>query len=332
MKIAIVTDAYFPHISGVASTLHATKEELERLGHEVLIFSPKDCKFTVPLLGYSEIKLAFFADRLLKRTLDEFNPDAIHISVEGPLGLAARSYCVRNKKEFSTAYHTRFPEYVHVRTGIPLAWSYVFLRWFHGKAHHVMVASQKLIEELTAHGFHHAVYWSRGVDLSIFNGDTPIDIPEERPIFMYMGRVAIEKNIEAFLQLDLPGTKYVVGDGPQRAALEKKYPGVVFTGYKFGKELASHLAAADVFVFPSKTDTLGLVMLEANACGLPIAAFPSQASETVIEESINGYVNEDLREACMKALTLSRESVRAHAMKKGWKEPTEQFLNNLKHV
>lgn len=328
-RIAIVTDAYFPHVSGVASTLRATKHELEKQGHTVMILAPRDCKITVPLIGYKEIKLAFFANRLIGKRLKEFKPDAIHISVEGPMGLAARSYCMRNKLRFSTAYHTRFPEYVKVRTGIPLSWSYAFLRWFHGPASHVMVASKTLITELERRGFTNASYWPRGVDLELFNPNSPEPLEGERPLFMYMGRVAVEKNIEAFLKLDLPGTKYIVGDGPQRKQLESKYKEVRFTGYKFGEELASHLAAADVFVFPSETDTLGLVMLEANACGVPIATVPSQASETVVEQGVNGIVSEDLRHACIEALKLSREKVRTHALSKGWEEPSQLFFKNL---
>lgn len=329
LKIAIVTDAYFPHVSGVATTIRATKHELEAMGHTVKVIAPRDFKHTVPLPGYSEIKLALFPKQRLAKLLDEFEPDAIHISVEGPLGFAARSYCKKRGLKFSTAYHTRFPEYVQVRTGIPLSWSYAFLRWFHCRASHVMIASHTLIEEVRKWGITNAVYWPRGVDTELFVPDNPITLSGDKPIFMYMGRVAVEKNLEAFLSLDLPGTKYVVGDGPARKSLEAKYQDVVFTGYKFGEELASHLAAASVFVFPSLTDTLGLVMLEANACGTPVASFYSQASTSVVEEGVNGVLSDDLKEACLKALELPRDRVREHALKKGWKEPSELFLKNL---
>jgi len=329
LKIAIVTDAYFPHVSGVATTIRATKRELEAMGHTVKVIAPCDFGFTVPLPGYSEIKLALFPNRRLAELLDEFAPDAIHISVEGPLGFAARNYCKKRGLRFSTAYHTRFPEYIHVRTGIPLSWSYAFLRWFHCPSTHTMVASHALIDEIKEHGITNAVYWPRGVDTNLFTPDKPLALPGDTPIFMYMGRVAVEKNLEAFLSLDLPGTKYVVGDGPARKALEAKYKGTIFTGYKFGEELASHLAAASVFVFPSLTDTLGLVMLEANACGTPVASFYSQASCSVVEEGVNGVLSEDLKEACLKALELPREKAREHALKKGWREPTELFLKNL---
>lgn len=329
MRIAIVTDAWFPHISGVATTIKATKEELERMGHTVLIIGPSDFGFRVPLPTYPEIKLALFADRKLTKMLDEFKPDAIHISVEGPLGIAAKNYCKKRGKMFTTAYHTMFPEYVHVRTGIPTDWIYAFARNFHSGAVRTMVATKGLKELLEKHGFKNLAFWGRGVDLEIFKPEDPMPISGEKPIFMYMGRVAPEKNLEAFLKLDLPGTKYIVGDGPAKKELEAKYPKAIFTGYKFGRELARYVAAADVFVFPSLTDTLGLVMLEANACGTPVAALPSEATDHVIKEGVNGYASKDLKDACMKALKLDRTKVREHALKTGWREPTEQFLNNL---
>jgi len=329
IKIAIVTDAWFPHVSGVATTIRETKEELEKMGHTVLVIGPSDFRFRVPLPGYAEIKLALFADRALAKKLNAFKPDAIHISVEGPLGLAARAYCLKRGKRFSTTYHTRFPEYVHVRTGIPTSWVYHYVRWFHGKAVHTMVASETLKKELEEHGLKNLALWHRGVDSETFNPDDPIPLEGGRPIFMYMGRVAVEKNLDAFLSLDLPGTKYIVGDGPSRKKLEARYPRAIFTGYKFGRELARHVAAADVFVFPSLTDTLGIVMLEANACGVPVAALPSQASNTVIQNGINGVVSDDLKEACLRALKLPRERAREFALTMGWKEPTELFLKNL---
>ncbi len=328
-KIAIVTDAYFPQISGVATTIKATKEELERRGHTVLIVSPADFRFKIPAPSYPEIKLCLFPDRHLAKILDEFAPDSLHVSVEGPLGLAARAYAKKRKLRYTTAYHTRFPEYVHCRTGIPTSWIYGFARWFHNSGNGVMVAAESLRKELDGHGFKNLVIWNRGVDHALFNPENPAQLTGERPIFMYMGRVAIEKNLDAFLSLDLPGTKYIVGDGPAKKSLEAKYPKAVFTGYKFGAELASHLAAADVFVFPSLTDTLGLVMLEANACGTPVATLPSQASSSVIREGENGIVSTDLKDACLRALKLPRDKVRQIALEGGWKEPTDLFYNNL---
>jgi len=328
-RIAIITDAYFPQVSGVATTIKATAKELEGMGHEVLVVGPRDFRFTIPMPGYTEIKLALFSDRKLAKMLDAFQPDAVHVSVEGPLGRAGKKYCKRRKLRFSTAYHTRFPEYVQVRTGIPLSVSYAIMRSFHKGSHAVMVASHRLKQEVESWGFRNVVLWSRGVDTETFSPENPLPLEGEKPIFMYMGRVAVEKNIEDFLKLDLPGTKYVVGDGPLRAKLEKKYPQAVFTGYKFGKELARHLAAADVFVFPSRTDTLGLVMLEANACGVPIATYPTQASDAVVTEGENGAVSNDLKEACMRALTLSREKAREAALKHNWREQTELFYSHL---
>lgn len=329
LKIAIVSDAYYPHISGVARTIEATKTELEKKGHTVLIISPRDFKYTFSAPTYKEVKLAFFGYGRLTKLLDEFNPDALHISVEGPLGLAARKYALKKKIHFTTAYHTRFPEYVKIHMGIPESWTYAFARWFHNSGNGVMVASETLRTELANKGLKNLVMWTRGVDTEVFNPDRKIELEGARPIFMYMGRVAPEKNIDAFLSLDLPGTKYVVGDGPAKKSLEKKYPNVVFTGYKFGEELASYVASADVFVFPSLTDTLGLVMLEANACGTPIATFPSQASETVVTNGENGIISTDLKQACLDALKLSRTKCREIALERGWDKPAEMFLKNL---
>lgn len=329
LRIAIVTDAYYPHISGVATTIEATCKELEKRGHTVKIISPRDFRFVVPAPTYPEIKLTLFAGGQLRKMLEEFKPDTLHVAVEGPLGIAARNWALKHGYSYTTAYHTRFPEYINCRTGIPTSWVYAFARWFHNNGSGTMVAAESLRRELAEHGFDDLVIWHRGVDSTLFNPDSPISLPEERPIFMYMGRVSIEKNLEAFLSLDLPGTKYIVGDGPAKKMLEKKYPKAVFTGYKFGKELAQYVSAADVFVFPSLTDTLGLVMLEANACGVPVAALPSQASSSVIKEGENGIVSADLKDACLRALKLSRERVRQIALEAGWKEPTDLFLQNL---
>lgn len=329
LKIAIVSDAYFPHISGVATTIKATSEELQKMGHTVKIISPADFSFKMAAPSYPEVKLVLFPYAKLKKMLDAFAPDALHISVEGPLGMAARRYAKKHGLHFTTAYHTRFPEYLRIQMGVPEWLTYHVVRWFHNSAHGVMVAAESLRKELDEHGIKNLVIWPRGVDAALFTPEARLELPGERPLFMYMGRVAHEKNIEAFLSLDLPGTKYVVGDGPARAALEKKYPDAVFTGYKFGKELAGHLAAADVFVFPSRTDTLGLVMLEANACGTPIATFPSQASHTVVKDGENGIVSEDLKDACMRALTLSRARCREIALGMGWQKPAQMFVDNL---
>lgn len=331
LKIAIVSDAYYPHVSGVARSIEETMKALEKRGHEVLIVAPRDYRFKVSMPVYKEIKLVIAPYRKLSRVLDAFAPDALHISVEGPLGLAARKYAKKRGLHYTTAYHTRFPEYAKIYAGIPLSWTYGFARWFHNGASQVMVAAESLKSDLEKWGIKNMVIWPRGVDTEMFTPEDAIDLPG-KPVFMYMGRVAAEKNLDAFLSLDLPGTKYVVGDGPDKKRLEKKYPDAVFTGYKFGKELSQHLAGADVFVFPSLTDTLGLVMLEANACGVPVATFPSQASAAVIAEGENGIVSADLREACLKALTLSRERCREIALQNGWNRPADLFLENLVKV
>lgn len=329
LKIAIVSDAYFPHISGVATTIKATAEELQKMGHTVKIISPRDFKYKIAAPSYPEVKLVVFGYAPLKKMLDEFQPDALHISVEGPLGIAARRYAKKHNIHFTTAYHTRFPEYLRIQMGVPESLTYHIVRWFHNSANGVMVAAESLRKELHEHGIKNLLIWPRGVDHELFTPEAKIPLTGERPIFMYMGRVAHEKNIEAFLSLDLPGTKYVVGDGPARKHLEKKYPNAIFTGYKFGKELAGHLASADVFVFPSLTDTLGLVMLEANACGTPIATFPSQASDAVVKNGENGIVSTDLKDACMRALSLSRARCREISLERGWEKPAQMFLDNL---
>lgn len=329
LRIAIVTDAWFPHVSGIATVIGAIQRELERMGHTVLIIGPSDFRFRLPLPGYREIKLALFAGRALARKLNAFNPDAVHIATEGPLGIAARVYCLRHGRTFTTAYHTRLPEYIHVRTGIPLPLTYRLMCWFHRPSSAVMAASPALKQELESHGFRHVTLWRFGADAEIFRPDDPFPLAGARPIFMYMGRVAIEKNLDAFLSIDLPGTKYIVGDGPARKKLEKRYPDATFTGYKFGKELARHLAAADVFVFPSLTDTFGLVMLEANACGVPVAALPSQASGAVIKDGVNGAVSPDLKEACLRALALPRGGVRDTALASSWRASAELFLKTF---
>jgi glycosyltransferase involved in cell wall biosynthesis len=261
--------------------------------------------------------------------LDSFNPDHIYIAVEGPLGLATRRYCLKRQLRFTTAYHSRFPEYVKVRVGIPLKWMYRFERWFHGPAASVMVSSKSLKDELEKWDIKHLSLWSPGVDAELFYPDRTLVTEKTKPIFIYMGRLAAEKNIDAFLQLSLPGTMYVIGDGPDRKRLESTYKEVVFVGYKFGSELVKYLGMADVFVFPSLTDTFGLVMLEANACGVPVAALPSQASSTVIVPGVNGVINQDLKTACLEALQLSREQCRKYALRYGWEHSTELFLNNL---
>jgi glycosyltransferase involved in cell wall biosynthesis len=266
------------------------------------------------------------------KRIKDFAPDAIHIATEGPLGMAARSYALRHDLPFSTAYHTRFPEYVYARTRIPLAMTYRFLKWFHGPSLAVMAPTQVVKDDLEKYGFDNVVIWSRGVDLEIFKPQDSKVLNSAHPIFLYVGRVAVEKNINAFLEIDLPGSKWVVGDGPAMKEIKEKYPLVNYLGVLNQYQLAEVYAAADVFVFPSKTDTFGLVLLEAMACGLPVAAYPVTGPIDVLGDSSAGVMNEDLRTACLHALKIPREVARTHAEKFSWRAASEQFANHLKPV
>ena len=324
MKIALITDAWRPQINGVVTTLSTISEELRKLGHVVETITPDQFE-TWPCPTYPEIRLAKRPGKTIQNRLEGFNPDAIHIATEGPLGLAARSYCVKRAIPFTTSFHTLFAEYINVRTGIPLSWGYAFLSWFHNPGKRAMAATPGLVEQLKGRGLKNPVLWSRGVDTELFCPKPRGFLREKEPVLMYVGRVAIEKNIEAFLKLETDGVKYIVGDGPQRAELEKKYPEARFVGYKFGEELANHIADADVFVFPSLTDTFGLVMLEALACGVPVAAFPVRGPLDVILSDEVGCLSEDLSEAIQKAKGLSRERCRNYAVPYSWKDCAKRF-------
>ena len=332
LTIAIVSDAWAPQVNGVVRTLGRTVAELQELGHTVTVISPSNFR-TLPCPSYPEIRLAVTSRWGIARLLDRQRPDAVHIATEGPLGHAARSYCRSRRLPFSTAYHTRFPEYVAERFRIPLGLSYAVLRRFHAPAHTVMVATRSIADDLSGRGFGNIRFWSRGVDLELFR-PRPEGVPEAlrhlpRPIHLYVGRLAVEKNIEAFLSLDLPGTKLVVGDGPQRAMLARRYPDAVFVGTKQGEDLAQHYAAADVFVFPSLTNTFGLVVLEALASGVPVAAFPVPGPRDVIGASGAGALHQDLRLAISRALEIPAALCRAHAETFSWQAATGQFLQNL---
>ena len=329
MKVMIVTDAWSPQVNGVVRTLSTTRREMEALGHRVEILSPLEFR-TLPCPTYPDIRLSIFPAKGVGRRIREYAPQALHIATEGPLGLAARRYALKHHLPFTTAYHTRFPEYVHARTGMPLAWTYRFLRWFHRPAHAVMAPTPAVKKDLQSYGFDNVVLWSRGVDLDVFREQHSHRLDTEHPIFLYVGRVAVEKNVEAFLQLDLPGSKWVVGDGPALASLRAKYPKVNYLGVLKQPELAEVYAAADVFVFPSKTDTFGLVLLEAMACGLPIAAYPVTGPIDVLGDTTSaGVMHLDLRVACMAALKLNRKDARAHAERFSWRAATEQFIGHL---
>ncbi len=340
MRIMLVTDAWDPQVNGVVRTMKRVIEETEAMGHVWEVVHPGQDFMTMPLPTYPEIKLALFARSRIEERFHEFEPDAIHIATEGTLGMAGRAMCLTVKHPFSTAYHTRFPEYVSARLPIPVSMGYSFVRWFHKYSGKVMVPTPSMVEELKAQRFINLVAWSRGVDTELFTPARRIaegqpGDPFEglaRPIFLNVGRVAVEKNIEAFAELDLPGTKVIVGDGPQRDELQKKYKDVVFLGAKFGEELATCYACADVFVFPSLTDTFGLVVLEAMASGTPVAAYDATGPRDVIPGSGAGTITPiggDLAEGAKDCLKLNRETARAYAETYSWKACAEAFIENL---
>lgn len=328
MRIAIATDAWQPQINGVVRTLGHTADQLRQLGHDVLFITPQDFR-TYPCPTYPSIRLALFPKQGVKQRLDEFRPQAVHIATEGPIGHAARAVCRDRSLPFTTSYHTQFPEYVRARVPLPICWSYAYLRRYHGAAARTMIATPTMQRMLHAQGFKNLEIWARGVDSDAFQPGPKAFLSDVRPIFMYMGRVAIEKNIEAFLNLDLPGSKYVVGDGPDLAQLRRRYSDVRFTGQKVGRELTAHLAAADVFVFPSLTDTFGLVLLEAMACGVPVAAYPVAGPIDVVQAGKTGVLDHDLRKAVLCALKLDPADCVAYARQHSWRNWTERFVSLL---
>ncbi len=325
MRILIVSDAWFPQVNGVVRTLSVVVEKLRAGGDTVEVIGPDRFR-SMPTPGYAEIRLAIAPKRRLAQLVTDFGPEIIHIATEGPLGWAMRALCRRNAWPFTTAFHTRFPEYLEARTRIPADWSWRVMRRFHEAGAGTFAATASLRQELTRRGFTKVRAWTRGVDLERFRpgeGDAWQGLP--RPIFLYAGRVAIEKNIEAFLALDLPGSKVVVGDGPALPALKQRFPQVTFTGYRDNGSLARSYSGADVFVFPSRTDTFGLVLLEALAAGTPVAAFPVTGPIDVITDPRVGALNEDLRAACLKALECDRAACRLHAEAWSWDACVAQF-------
>lgn len=330
MRIAIVTDAWTPQVNGVVRTLQTIRLELERMGHVVEVISP-DLYGSVPCPTYPEIRLALARPATVGQAIAAARPDAVHLATEGPLCLAARRWCLRGKVPFTTAYHTHFPDYVAQRTGLPASWFWRYIRWFHGPAQAVLVSTASVREQLRAHGVANVRHWGRGVDLDNFRPDVPplaalAALP--RPIQLYVGRVAVEKNIEAFLKTGQPGSKVVVGDGPARAALERAYPDAKFLGPLFGGDLASAYAGADVFVFPSRTDTFGLVMIEALACGTPVAAYPVTGPVDVLTPD-TGAMSDDLDEAIALALTRDRARCAEHGRGFSWERSAQEFLSGL---
>lgn len=327
MRIVIVTDAWHPQTNGVVTTYVNTIAELEALGHEVEVIEPSTYRH-VGIPTYDEIRLSVNCFDVGKRLMDA-RPDAVHIATEGPLGWAARRFLKRVGVPFSTSVHTKFPEYVRCRTGAPLSWGYAVMRRFHRAAASTLCTTETQKRELEAWGLRNLVAWGRGVDTALFRVDPDFTPDPEQPVLLYVGRVAVEKNVDAFLEADLPGRKVVVGDGPQRAQLEARFPEVEFAGYRYGEELASFFARADVFVFPSLTDTFGLVMLEANACGTPVAAFPVTGPRDVVKEGVNGALDDDLAAAVRRALALDRAGCRAHAEANSWRAVSRRFLDDL---
>jgi glycosyltransferase involved in cell wall biosynthesis len=329
MHILLVTDAWKPQVNGVVRSLESVGRALGEIGNQIDFLTPQGFA-TVPLPTYAEIRLALVTPWAVAKQIEAAAAEHIHIATEGPLGFAARRYCLRKKRMFTTSYHTRFPEYISARTPIPENLTYAWLRRFHNAGYGVMVATKSIAEDLKNRGFQRLMCWSRGVDHSLFNPSkaTTLDLP--RPIFLFAGRLAPEKNLEAFLALDLPGSKLIAGDGPSRQALQANYPDAHFLGMKDPDALAVYYASADVFVFPSRTDTFGVVLIEALACGLPVAALPVPGPLDVIGQSGAGVLDTDLRAACLAALEIPRDKARAHALDFTWAKSARQFLDNVK--
>jgi glycosyltransferase involved in cell wall biosynthesis len=335
VRIAIATDAWYPQPNGVVRVVGTVVDRLRRRGHELLVISP-DRFLTFPCPTYAELRLALLPGRSTAAALDGFAPDAIHIATEGPIGRAARRYCIVRGIPFTTAYHSKFPEFIQARTGLPLSWLYERMRTFHAPSQAVMVPSPSVRDELGARGFARLRLWSHGVDTDVFKPG-PKDYLEarglKRPVFMYVGRVTIDKNLPAFLDLDLPGSKAVVGSGPARDALIRRYPAVPFLIADGDAELARFFNVPDVFVFPSLTDTFGLVMLEALACGVPVAAYPVTGPRDVLGDVLGaskaGCLDPDLRKAALAALDIPPEACRAHALRFSWDRVVDEFLDYL---
>ena len=329
-RILVATDAWHPQVNGVVRTLTMMAEAAKGFGVDVSFLTPQSFR-TFAMPSYPDLALALPYPAKIAALIEAAKPDGIHIATEGPIGLLVRRYCRKHRLPFTTSFHTRFPEYVSARSPIPESWVWRALRWFHRPAHAVMAATPALAAELRQRGFRNVVLWSRGVDTSLFHPRSA-DLCLPQPVFLSVGRVAVEKNLEAFLDLDLPGTKLVVGDGPARAALERKYPDAVFLGARHGEELAEIYAASDVFVFPSKTDTFGLVLLEALASGLPVAAFPVTGPRDVIGAAPVGVLCGDLQAACMEALQIAPQACVAYAAGHTWQASTRVFVEHALNV
>lgn len=330
MRILVATDAWHPQVNGVVRTLTTMAEAARALGAEVDFLTPLSFR-TFAMPSYRDLRVALPRPAKIARLIADSNPDSIHIATEGPIGLLVRRYCRKHELPFTTSFHTRFPDYVSARAPVPESWVWSTLRWFHGASQAVMAATPALANELRGRGFRNVVLWPRGVDTTLFR-PRDVDLCQPKPVFVCVGRVAVEKNLEAFLELDLPGSKVIVGDGPARFALQQKYPDAVFLGALQGEALAEVYAAADVFVFPSKTDTFGLVLLEALASGLPVAAFPVTGPRDVIGAAPVGVLDEDLRKACLEALSIPAQACVDFAAKHTWEASAQAFIDNMADV
>jgi len=331
MRILVATDAWHPQVNGVVRTLTMMADAAKTLGADVSFITPQSFP-TVGLPSYPDLRVAIPRPGKIARLIAAAQADCIHIATEGPIGIAVRSYCRKRGLRFTTSFHTRFPEYVSARLPIPESWVWAWLRRFHRLSHAVMAATPALADELRGRGFRNVVLWPRGVDAGLFHPRNGADLGVPRPVFLSVGRVAVEKNLEAFLALELPGTKVVVGDGPARAALQQAYPDAVFLGARQGEALGLAYAAADVFVFPSKTDTFGLVLLEALASGVPVAAFPVTGPRDVIGDALVGVLSDDLQQACLSALQISPQACLEFAASQTWAASARAFIDNVTRV
>src|SRR5680860_1136117 len=327
MRILVATDAWYPQVNGVVRTYERLAQEVPKLGAEISFLVPSLFR-TLPCPTYPEIRLALATPRTVARHIERMRPDFIHIATEGPIGLMTRRYCRKTRWPFTTSYHTRFPEYVSARLPVPERWFYGLQRRFHNGSAGTFVATPSVAADLAARGFERLMPWSRGVDTELFR-PRKVRVFGDKPVFLYVGRIAVEKNIKAFLDLDLPGRKVLVGGGPQAEELARRYPDVLFAGPREGEALAEAYASADVFVFSSLTDTFGLVMLEALACGVPVAAYPVSGPKDVLTDPQAGVLSSDLKEAALQALRLDADAARAHALRYSWETSARQFLENM---
>ncbi len=327
MRVLVATDAWHPQVNGVVRTYERLAQEAPKLGFEVIFLAPSLFR-TLPCPTYPEIRLALVTPGAITRHMEQMRPDFIHIATEGPIGFMTRHYCRKTRRPFTTSYHTRFPEYVSARLPVPEDWCYSLQRRFHNGAAGAFIAAPSVAAELKARGFERLMLWSRGVDTELFRPRN-VRLFGDESVFLYVGRIAVEKNIKAFLDLDLPGRKVLVGGGPQAAELERLYPDALFAGPMHGEELAQAYASADVFVFPSLTDTFGLVLLEALASGVPVAAYPASGPRDVLTDPRVGVLSSDLREAALRALRLDRGAAREHALLYSWENSARQFMDNM---